>query len=96
MEDLDAKVDINSTWETIRRKIKISAKVTPGYFELKKDKPWLDEGCSTLLDQRKEINLEWLQNPSEINGDNMKIIRSEASKYFRNKKTTKLMSLWVW
>jgi hypothetical protein len=30
--------------------------------------------------------LQWLQDPSEINGDNLKIIRSEASRYFRNKK----------
>jgi hypothetical protein len=30
--------------------------------------------------------LQWLQNPSEINGDNLKIARREARRYFRNKK----------
>jgi hypothetical protein len=30
--------------------------------------------------------LQWLQNPSEINGHNLKIVRREASRYFRNKK----------
>jgi hypothetical protein len=30
--------------------------------------------------------LQWLQDPSEINGDNLRIVRCEASKYFRNKK----------
>jgi hypothetical protein len=30
--------------------------------------------------------LQWLQDPSEINGDNLKIVRREASRYFRNKK----------
>jgi hypothetical protein len=30
--------------------------------------------------------LQWLQGPSEINGDNLKIVRREASRYFRNKK----------
>jgi hypothetical protein len=30
--------------------------------------------------------LKWLQNPSEINGENLKSVRCEASKYFRNKK----------
>jgi hypothetical protein len=34
LEDLDAEVEINSAWETIREKIKISAKKSLGYFEL--------------------------------------------------------------
>jgi hypothetical protein len=50
LEDLDAEVDINSVWETIREDIKISAKQNLGYYELKKHKPWFDKGCSKLLD----------------------------------------------
>jgi hypothetical protein len=30
--------------------------------------------------------LQWLQDPSEINGDNLNSVRHEASRYFRNKK----------
>jgi hypothetical protein len=30
--------------------------------------------------------LQWLQNPSEIDGDNLKNVRCEASIYFWNKK----------
>jgi hypothetical protein len=30
--------------------------------------------------------LQWLQDPSEINGDYLKIVRREANRYFRNKK----------
>jgi hypothetical protein len=30
--------------------------------------------------------LQWLQDPSEINGDNQSNVRREASRYFRNKK----------
>jgi hypothetical protein len=30
--------------------------------------------------------LQWLQDPNEINGDNMNNVRHEASRYFRNKK----------
>jgi hypothetical protein len=41
--------------------------------------------------------LQWLQNPSEINGDNLNKVRHEASRYFRNKKgeylKNKIMSL---
>jgi hypothetical protein len=48
LEDLDAEVELNSDWETIRENIKISAKESIGYFELKKHKPWFDYGCSKL------------------------------------------------
>jgi hypothetical protein len=30
--------------------------------------------------------LQWLQNPSELNGDNLSNVRREASRYLRNKK----------
>jgi hypothetical protein len=70
MENSDTEVDVNKAWETIRENIKISAKESLGYYELKKNKPWFDEGCSELLDQRKQAKLQWLQDPREINGDN--------------------------
>jgi hypothetical protein len=39
LEDLDAEVEINSAWETIRENIKISGKDSAGYYKLKKHKP---------------------------------------------------------
>jgi hypothetical protein len=30
--------------------------------------------------------LQWLQDPSEINGDNLNNVKYEASRHFRNKK----------
>jgi hypothetical protein len=71
--------------DTIRESIKISAKVGIGYFELNEHKPWFDEGCYQLLDQRKQAKLQWLQDPSKINGDNLNNVRREASRHFRNK-----------
>jgi hypothetical protein len=62
-------VDINRALETTRENIKISAKERLGYYELKKHKPWFDEGCSKVFDQRKQAKLQWLQDPSQINGD---------------------------
>jgi hypothetical protein len=79
-------VEINGAWETIRENIKISAKESLGYFELKKHKSWFVEGCSKLLEQRKQSKLQWLQDPSEINVDNLNNVRREASRHFRNKK----------
>jgi hypothetical protein len=48
-------VEISSACEMIRENIEISAKESLSYFELKKHKPWLDKGCSRLLDQRKQV-----------------------------------------
>jgi hypothetical protein len=46
LEDLEAEVESNSAWEKIRENINITAKESPGYYKLKKHKPWFDEGCS--------------------------------------------------
>jgi hypothetical protein len=80
LEYLDAEV------ERIKENNIISAKESLSYSELKKHKPWFDKGCSKLLDQRQQAKLQWLQDPSEINGDNLNNVRSEASRHFRNKK----------
>jgi hypothetical protein len=44
-----------------------------------------NEGCSKSLDQRQQTKLQWLQDPSKINGDNLNNIRCEASGHFRKK-----------
>jgi hypothetical protein len=36
-------VDINRAWETIREDVKISAKESLGYYDLKMREPWFDE-----------------------------------------------------
>jgi uncharacterized protein YaaR (DUF327 family) len=77
----------------IREHIKISAKETLGYYELKKHKPCFDEGRSKLLDQRKQTKLQWLQDQNEINGDNLNNVRHEASRHFRNKKKEHLKDI---
>jgi hypothetical protein len=52
----------------------------------KKHKPWFDEGCSKLLDPRKQAKLQWLEDPNEIIGDNLNSVLCEASRLFRNKR----------
>jgi hypothetical protein len=39
-DNLDTEV-----WTAIRKNVKISAKESLGYYELKKHKSWFDEGC---------------------------------------------------
>jgi hypothetical protein len=79
LENLDAEVDIN------RQNVKISAQVGLRCYALNHHKPWFDEGCSKLLDQREKAKLQWLENPSEINDDNQNKVRREARSHFRNK-----------
>jgi hypothetical protein len=38
------------------------------------------------VDRRKKAKLQWLQDPSEVNTDNLSNVRREASRLFRNKK----------
>jgi hypothetical protein len=85
LEVLDAQMKVNSAWVTVRENIKISAKESLGYFELKKHTPWFDEGCSKLLGQGKQAKLQWLEDPNEINGHYMNNVKRKASRYFRNK-----------
>jgi 50S ribosomal subunit-associated GTPase HflX len=40
LDHLDKEVEINSARQMIRENIKISAKESLGYYELKKHKPW--------------------------------------------------------
>jgi hypothetical protein len=57
LEDLDAEVEIISVWEMIRENIKISAKESVGYFELRKNKLWFNERCLKLVYGRKQAKL---------------------------------------
>jgi hypothetical protein len=86
LENLDDNGDINRAWYTIRENIKISAKESIGLCESKFHKPWFDEECLKLIDRRKQAKLQWLQDPSEVNEDNLSNVSREASGYFRNKK----------
>jgi hypothetical protein len=71
LENLDAEVDINRDLETARQNMEILAKESLDYYEFKKHKSWFDERCSQLLGKRKQAELQWLQHPREINGDNL-------------------------
>jgi hypothetical protein len=52
---------------------------------VKDHKSWLDEECSKFVKRRKQAKIQWLQDPSEANEDNLSDVRREDSTYFRNK-----------
>jgi hypothetical protein len=70
----------------MRENIKTSAKNNLGYHRSKHNKPWFDDECSKLINQQKQSKLQWLQNPSQIDGDNLQNLRHETSRTFRSKK----------
>jgi len=39
-----------------------------------------------FLDQRKQAKMQWIQDPSQSNVDNLNSVRLEVSRHFRNKK----------
>jgi hypothetical protein len=86
LENFDDNMDMNRAWENIRENIKTSAKESLGHYELQKHKPWFDDECLELTDRRKQAKLQWLQNLSQVNGDNTDNVRREASRTFGTKK----------
>jgi hypothetical protein len=39
-----------------------------------------------FITSKREAKLQWLEDPGEINWNNLNNVRHEASRYFRNKK----------
>jgi hypothetical protein len=52
---------------------------------MKQHKPWFDEDCLGFLDQGKQAQMQWLQDTSQSNVDNLNNVRCEASRHFMNK-----------
>ena len=88
-EDLDNSndsEDINRASKSTKENIKTSAKESLGLYELKQHKSLYDEECLGFLDQRKQAKMQWLQDPSQSNVDNINTVGREASRHFRGKK----------
>ena len=86
MEILNVDEDVNRAWENIKEDIKSSAKENLGLHELKHHKPWFDKECVDFLEQRKQAKMQWIWDPSRSNADNLRNVRRDASRHFRNKK----------
>jgi hypothetical protein len=86
LQNLEGNEKFNTTWNSIRENIKISAKQSIDYCKSKHHKKLFDEECSKLSDRRKQAKLQWLQNPSEMNEGNLINVSWEVIRHFRNKK----------
>jgi hypothetical protein len=86
LENLSNDQNLNRAWESIKENIKTSAKDSLGLHEMKQHKLWFEQECFDISDQRKQAKTQWLQDPSQINVDNLNNVRRDASRHFRNKK----------
>ena len=57
-----------------------------GFRKIKKSKPWFEEKCKALHEDRKRARLQWLQNRTEANVNNYNEAKQLASRGFRQKK----------
>jgi hypothetical protein len=86
LENLNDSEDLNRGWENIKENVKVPAKEMLGLYRQKQHRPWFDEECSQVLGQRKQVKMQWLQDPNQSNLDNLSNTRREGSRHFRNKK----------
>jgi len=78
--------DVDRTWEKIKKNIQTSVKESLNLHKFKQNKPWFDEECLGFLDQRKQAKMQWIQDLSQSNVDNLNNVRRAGSRHFRNKK----------
>ena len=86
LENVSEDEDINRGWENIKENIKTSATESLGMHEMKQHKPWFDEECLGILDQRKQAKMQWIQDSSQSNADNLNNVRWDASRHFMKKR----------
>ena len=60
LENVSEDEDRNKAWENIKENIKTSARDSLGMKEIKQHKPWFDEECLGILDQRKQAKMQWI------------------------------------
>ena len=75
LENSDDDEVVNRNWENIKENIQTSAKESLDLDEFKQNKPWFDEECLGFLDQRKRAKVQWIQDPSQSNVDNLNKVR---------------------
>ena len=72
--------------------LKRISKGSLGLHKWKQHKPWFDKECVVFSDQRKQAKMQWIQDPSRSNVDNLDNVRCNASRHFRNKQKVYLIA----
>jgi len=78
----DKWVPVTTVWRVLRLWIE----ERPPIWRVAANKPGFDVECLDFLDQRKQAKMQWIQDPSRRNVDNLNNVRCDVSRHFRNKK----------
>ena len=65
---------------------KTSEKENPGLHELKEHKPWFDEEYLGFWGQKKRAKMQYVQDRSQTNADNLNNVRCDFNTHFRKTK----------
>jgi len=85
LENLSDGEEINRVCENIKENINTSVKESLVLHKLKQHKLRFDEGCSGVLNQRKQPKMQWVQDRSQNSVDNLNNVKRDASRHFRKK-----------
>ena len=77
----------------MKENIKTSAKESLVLHKLKLQRLWFDAKYLGFLDQRKQFKMQWVEDPSQSNVDNLNAIRREASKHFKYRRHVRKLKL---
>ena len=78
LENLNEYEDVNRTWEKIKENIQTTTKESLGVQEWKQHKSWFEEEFLGFLYQRKRTKMQWVQDPSQSNVNNLCSVRHEV------------------
>jgi len=78
VQNLNGDENVNTSRENIKENIKTSTRGSLGLHELKQHQPWFDKECVDFLNQSKQAKMQWIQDPSESNIDNLNNVRGKT------------------
>jgi len=58
-------------WENIKETTTTSSKESLDFYKLQQHKTWFGEYFSRFLNERVEVNMQWLQDPKQSTVDNL-------------------------
>ncbi|XP_054287800.1 uncharacterized protein LOC129003530 [Macrosteles quadrilineatus] len=85
-QEQNDKLTIEERWTSLRNTIQKCAEEVCGKKKRSKNKPWFDEDCRTMINERKQAKDVLLKHGREIDRRNYEIKAKETVKILRRKK----------
>jgi hypothetical protein len=79
-DDINNETDVNKMWETISDTVKSTAKERVGVRKRQRNKPWFDDECLKLHEERKEARQQWLNNNTEASSNQYNNAKRKATR----------------